>query len=561
MFSGSSIEIAQQAAVRPIVQIAESVGIVPSELELYGKYKAKVSLKLLERLAGTEPGKLINVTAITPTPAGEGKTCLSIGLTQALGSLGKRVMLCLREPSLGPVFGTKGGGTGGGYSQVLPMEDINLHFTGDIHAIGTAHNLIAALVDNHIHIENNPLNIDPGRVIWRRVIDISDRQLRNVVIGLGGKANGYPRETGFDITVASEIMAVVALSESLDDLKKRLGEIIIAYTRSNTPITARDLKAVGAMALLLKDALKPNLVQTMEGQPAFVHCGPFANIAHGNNSILATKMALKLADYVVTESGFGSDLGSEKFFHIVCRQGKFRPDAVVIVATARALKIHGGVATLAETESPNISALKKGLENLGRHIQNIKKFNLPIVVAINRFPKDTNEEIIEIKNFCAIQRIPAEETNTYTKGGAGGEALAKQVLNVIDSSSNNNFRYLYELSMPIKEKIECLATQLYGASSVSYSAEAENDIKHLNNFGFDQLPICMARTQLSFSDDPRLKGAPTGWDLKVRGIRVSAGAKFLVVLTGEMMLMPGLPKNPAAYNMDVTEDGNITGLF
>lgn len=556
----SSVELAQKTAIYPITEIALRIGVLPPELELYGKYKAKVSLQLLNRLASAANGKLINVTSITPTQAGEGKTCLSIGLAQALGKLGKKVALCLREPSLGPVFGTKGGGTGGGYSQVLPMEDINLHFTGDIHAIGAAHNLLAALVDNHIHMEGNSLDIDPQRVIWRRVLDISDRQLRNVVVGLGGKSNGFPRETGFDITVASEIMAIVALSENMDDLKGRLGRIIVGFSQANLPVTAGDLRAVGAMALLLKDTLKPNLVQTMEGQPAFVHCGPFANIAHGNNSILATRMALKLADYVVTESGFGSDLGSEKFFHIVCRQSKIRPDAVVIVVTVRALKIHGGVISLAETEVPNVQAVTKGLENLGGHINNIKQFSLPLVVAINRFSKDTEEEISVIKEFCNSKNVSVEEAHIFTNGGEGGVVLAQKVLQAIEEVPNN-FNYLYELSLPIKAKIECLAVKVYGANGVSYSPLAIQDIERLTKLGFDELPICMARTQLSFSDDPHLKGAPTDWTLKVRGVKVSAGAGFLVVLTGEMMLMPGLPKSPAAYNMDVDSTGQITGLF
>lgn len=554
----TDIQIAQQAQLKPITEIAAQVGLTEDDLEVYGRYKAKVRLEAMERFKEREDGKLIYVTAITPTPAGEGKTTIAVGVTQALGKLGKQVALCLREPSLGPVFGIKGGATGGGYSQVLPMEDINLHFTGDIHAISAAHNLLSAMLDNHI-VKGNELNIDPTRIVWKRVMDMNDRQLRNIVTGLGGKANGLPMESGFDITAASEIMAVLCLASDMEDLKRRLGNILVAYTYDGDPVYARDLKAVGAMAILLKDAIKPNLVQTLEGQPAFIHGGPFANIAHGNNSIIATRMALKFADYVVTEGGFAADLGAEKFFDIVSRIADIKPDVVILVATIRALKFHGGM-PLSELENEDLDALKRGLDNLGQHIDNIKNcYGLPLVVALNKFPTDTPSEIQLVNDYCRKTGVKMAVAEVVTRGGQGGVDLANAVLDTIHEK--NNFRPLYELDTSIEEKIEAIARKVYRADGVTYSKQAMQSIQALKRLGYDSFPVCIAKTQMSFSDDPSLKGAPRGWKLNVREVKVSAGAGFIVVLTGTMMTMPGLPKHPAAENMDIFSDGTIKGLF
>ena len=554
----SDIEIAQSTKLRPIADVARDAGLAEDEIEFYGRNKAKVSLKVLNRLPAGPRGKLIYTTAITATPAGEGKTCTAVGITQALGKLGKKVIVALREPSLGPTFGVKGGAAGGGYSQVVPMEDINLHFTGDIHAVTAAHNLLAAMVDNHIQ-QGNELGIDTRRVVWRRVMDINDRQLRYIVCGLGGTANGVPRETGFDISVASEVMAVLCLATGMTDLKERLGRLVVAYTRDGKPVTAADLKAVGAMAVLLKDALKPNLVQTLEGQPAFVHGGPFANIAHGNNSVIATRMALGLADYVVTEGGFAADLGAEKFFDIVHRFTGIKPDVAVLVASVRALNMHGGVpkAKVAET---NLEALERGCANLDKHIENLKKFGLPIVVAINRFPTDEPEELALVKKHCDAMGVRSAISEVVAKGGEGGIELAKEILAALEHDENN-FAPIYDPALPIREKIEILAREIYGADGVVYTASADKDIARLTKLGFDKLPICMAKTQHSLSDNPDLKGAPKGWELTIREVRGSAGAGFLVCLTGEIMTMPGLPKVPAAEAVDINEDGRIVGLF
>ncbi len=554
----SDIEIAQSTKLRPILDVARDVGLAEDDLEYYGKYKAKVSLKTFDRLNDRPSGKLIYTTAITATPAGEGKTCTAVGVTQALGKLGKKAMVCLREPSLGPTFGVKGGAAGGGYSQVLPMEDINLHFTGDIHAVSTAHNLLAAMVDNHIH-HGNELGINIHRGVWRRVMDMNERQLRNIVCGLGGASNGTPREAGFDISVASEIMAVLCLASSMTDLKARLGRLIVAYDREGQPVTAADLRAVGAMAVLLKDAIKPNLVQTVEGQPAFVHGGPFANIAHGNNSIIATRMALKLADYVVTEGGFAADLGAEKFFDIVHRFTGLTPDVAVLVASVRALNMHGGVpkAKVAET---NLEALEKGCANLDKHIENLKKFGLPIVVAINKFPTDEPAEIDLVKKHCDAMGVRSAVSEVVARGGEGGIELAEEVLKALESDQNN-FHPIYDPEMPIKTKISILAREIYGADGVVYTPSADREIARMTKLGLDKMPICVAKTQHSLTDNPDLKGAPTGWELTVREIRASAGAGFLVALTGDVMTMPGLPKAPAAEGVDIDEDGVIVGLF
>jgi len=554
----SDIEIAQSTKLRPILDVARDVGLAEDDLEYYGKYKAKVSLKTFDRLNDRPSGKLIYTTAITATPAGEGKTCTAVGVTQALGKLSKKAMVCLREPSLGPTFGVKGGAAGGGYSQVLPMEDINLHFTGDIHAVSTAHNLLAAMVDNHIH-HGNELGINIHRVVWRRVMDMNERQLRNIVCGLGGASNGTPREAGFDISVASEIMAVLCLASSMTDLKARLGRLIVAYDREGQPVTAADLRAVGAMAVLLKDAIKPNLVQTVEGQPAFVHGGPFANIAHGNNSIIATRMALKLADYVVTEGGFAADLGAEKFFDIVHRFTGLTPDVAVLVASVRALNMHGGVpkAKVAET---NLEALEKGCANLDKHIENLKKFGLPIVVAINKFPTDEPAEIDLVKKHCDAMGVRSAVSEVVARGGEGGIELAEEVLKALESDQNN-FHPIYDPEMPIKTKISILAREIYGADGVVYTPSADREIARMTKLGLDKMPICVAKTQHSLTDNPDLKGAPTGWELTVREIRASAGAGFLVALTGDVMTMPGLPKAPAAEGVDIDEDGVIVGLF
>ena len=554
----TDIEIAQSTKLKPINEIASRAGIDDKYLEMYGDSKAKVKLNIFDHIKDRPKGKLLYVTAITPTPAGEGKTCTAIGLTQGLGKLDKNAMVCLREPSLGPTFGIKGGAAGGGYSQVLPMEDINLHFTGDIHAVTSAHNLLAAMIENHIS-KGNQLGIDPTRILWKRVMDISDRQLRNIVVGLGGKANGTPLESGFDISVASEIMAILCLARDMSNLKERLGNILVAYTYEGEPVYARQIKAVGAMAVLLKDAIMPNLVQTIEGQPAFVHGGPFANIAHGNNSIIATSMALRLADYVVTEGGFAADLGAEKFFDIVTRVSDLKPDVVVLVATVRALKFHGG-AKKEDLNHENLEALEKGCANLDQHIDNLKNcFNLPVVVAINRFPTDTEAELDLVKNHCQELGVSVALSEVVAKGGQGGIELARKVLDALDH--DNSFTHAYPLNISIHEKIEAIAKKVYRADGVAYTRQAQRALDSIERLGYDDLPICIAKTQMSFSDDPGLKGAPRGWTLNVRDIRVSAGAGFVVVLTGNMLTMPGLPKEPAAEKIDILEDGTIIGLF
>lgn len=553
----SDIEIAQACSMKPIQEIAARAGIPGEYLELYGNYKAKVNLGIFGALHSRPLGKLIYVTAITPTPAGEGKTCTAIGLVQALGLLGKNVMLCLREPSLGPVFGVKGGATGGGYAQVLPMEEINLHFTGDIHAITSAHNLLAALVDNQIH-HGNELRIDPKRVVWRRVMDISDRELRRIVVGLGSKSDGVMRESGFDITVASEIMAILCLATDLTDLKERLGRILVAYDLDGAPVYAKSLKAAGALTLLLKDAIKPNLVQTIEGQPVLIHGGPFANIAHGNNSIIATKLGLRLADYVVTEGGFASDLGAEKFFDIVSRQG-VKPDTVVLVASVRALKSHGGVGKDALGQE-NLTALANGCSNLERHLANLRNvYRLPVVVAINRFPSDTEAELAWLGEYCRKLGVSYAISEVVAKGGPGGRELETAVLASLNEP--NGFHPLYDLEDSLEAKIEAVATRIYGAAGVDYTKEAKLTLDKLTQLGYGSLPVCIAKTQNSLSDDPKLKGAPTGWRLTVKEVRLFAGAGFVVVIAGQILTMPGLPKEPAAEKIDVLADGTIIGLF
>ena len=555
----SDIEIAVKAEKKPIMEIAEKLGINEDEVELFGKYKAKISLDLMKRLEKAPDGKLILVTAVTPTPAGEGKTTNSIGLTDALNRLGKKAVVALREPSLGPNFGIKGGAAGGGYSQVVPMDDINLHFTGDIHAVTYAHNLLAAMLDNHIH-QGNELNIDPRKIMFRRVIDLNDRALRFVVCGLGGPKNGVPRETGFDISVASEIMAILCLSLNLKDLKERLGRIVVGYTYDDRPVTAADLEAQGAMAVLMKDAVKPNLVQTLENNPAFIHGGPFANIAHGCNSIMATRMALKLADYVVTEAGFGADLGAEKFLDIKCRIAGLKPSAVVIVATVRALKHHGG-ASKAELAVENLETLEKGLPNLLKHIENItQKYGLPAVVAINRFPTDTEKELRLVEQKCKEYGANVALSEVWAKGGEGGIELAKEVIRLTEEGKNN-FRFIYEDEASIKEKIEAIVREVYGGDGVDFTPAASKEIEKLEALGFGKLPVCMAKTQYSLSDDPKKLGWPKGFKVTVRNVKVSAGAGFIVALTGEIMTMPGLPKVPAAESIDVDSDGRISGLF
>lgn len=553
----SDIEIAQKAEMKPITEIGESIGIPATELENYGHYKAKVSLKFTRELEEKPNGKLILVTAISPTPAGEGKTTTTVGLGQALSQLGKKTMICLREPSLGPCMGIKGGAAGGGYSQVVPMEDINLHFTGDLHAITAAHNLLAAMVDNHIQ-QGNVLGIDPRRVVWNRVMDMNDRVLRHIVVGLGGHPNGVPRESGFDITVASEVMAILCLARSISDMKERFAKIIVGYTYDNAPVTAGDIHAEGAMAALMKDALKPNLVQTLEHVPAFIHGGPFANIAHGCNSVLATKTALHLADYVITEAGFGADLGAEKFLDIKCRFAGLKPDAAVLVATIRALKMNGGKAKNELTES-DPEAVKRGLPNLMRHISNMKKFGLPIVVALNMFPSDTAEEKKVIEDACAKVGVAVAESNVFTEGGKGGLDLATKVLSAIDQGSH--YHTLYDLEGSLKDKIETIAKEIYGAADVAYDPAAAKELKHIEEMGFAHVPVCIAKTPASFSDDPTKLGAPEGFTLHVREARIAAGAGFVVILTGKVMTMPGLPRRPAAEKIDVDEEGNITGLF
>lgn len=555
----SDIEIAQSVEMHPIGEIAAAAGIPDAYLEQYGKYKAKVDLKLLSDCKRPD-GKLILVTAITPTPAGEGKTTTTIGLADGMKKLGKNVIVALREPSLGPVFGIKGGAAGGGYAQVVPMEDINLHFTGDFHAIGAANNLLAAMLDNHIH-QGNALGIDVRRITWKRCVDMNDRQLRYITDGLGGRANGVPREDGFDITVASEIMAVLCLSSSITDLKARLGRIIVGYTFDDRPVTAADLKADGAMAALLKDALKPNLVQTLEGTPAFVHGGPFANIAHGCNSVTATRMALRLGDYAVTEAGFGADLGAQKFLDIKCRTAGLRPAAVVIVATIRALKMHGGVPKT-ELGTEDLSALERGIPNLLRHVSNIKTvYKLPSVVAVNRFPTDTDAEITLIMERCRALGVNVVLSNVWAEGGCGGTALAQEVVRLCEEEDSGGFSFSYGLEGTIEEKIDTVVRRIYGGDGVAFTAGAKKEIARLTALGFAGLPVCIAKTQYSFSDDAALLGAPEGFTVTVRNVKVSAGAGFLVVLTGDIMTMPGLPKSPAAERIDVDENGVISGLF
>jgi formate--tetrahydrofolate ligase len=552
------IEIARQTRMLPISEVAGRLGIGEGELEHYGKYKAKVSLDVYRRLAGGPAGKLILVTAITPTPAGEGKTTTSIGLTDGLNRLGKRASVCLREPSLGPCFGMKGGAAGGGRAQVVPMEDINLQFTGDFHAVETAHNLLAALLDNHLHF-GNALGIDPRRIVWKRVMDMNDRALRNIIVGLGGTNNSIPREAGFDITVASEVMACLCLCDSLADLRERLGRIVVAHTRDRRAVTAADLKAHGAMTVLLRDAIKPNLVQTLEHNPAFIHGGPFANIAHGCNSVLATKLSLGLSEYTVTEAGFGADLGAEKFFNIKCRKAGLRPDAVVIVATVRALKLHGGV-PLKDLARPNLEALDKGVENLKKHIENVHRFGLPVVVAINHFAADTDEEIQLIRDKCAYLTVKIVKGDFWKCGGAGAEDLARAVLEVVENTKTD-FTLLYPDSCTLWQKVGIICREIYGATDVLADKKLREKFHQLQESGFGHLPICMAKTQYSLSTDPGLVGRPKNFDVPLRDVMVAAGAGFVVVLTGDIMTMPGLPKTPAAEQIDIDADGQVVGLF
>lgn len=554
----TDIEIAKQADIKPISDIAEKLGISADELEFYGKYKAKLPLSLLKKYENKEDGKLILVTAINPTPAGEGKTTVTVGLGEAMNRIGKKAVIALREPSMGPVFGIKGGAAGGGYAQVIPMEDINLHFTGDMHAITAANNLLCAIIDNHIQ-QGNELRIDPRRILFKRCLDMNDRALRNVVIGLGGKVNGVPREDGFMITVASEIMAILCLSSGIKDLKNRLGSILTAYTYDGTPIYARDLNAVGSMAALLKDAIKPNLVQTLENTPALMHGGPFANIAHGCNSVTATRLALKLGDYCITEAGFGADLGAEKFLDIKCRCAGLKPSCVVIVATIRALKYNGGVPKT-ELSKENTVALKNGIVNLETHIENMRKYGLPVVVAINRFATDTEAEIETIEAFCKEKDVPVSLTEVFARGGEGGKELAEKVVKTIETKEAH-FKPIYDEKLSIKEKLNVLAKEIYRAGDVVFTSNAEKAISEIEKLGKDKLPICVAKTQYSLSDDPQKLGSPKGFTLTVRDVRLSAGAGFIVALTGDIMTMPGLPKQPAAYKIDVDDDGNVSGLF
>lgn len=554
----TDIEIAKQADIKPISDIAEKLGISADELEFYGKYKAKLPLSLLKKYENKEDGKLILVTAINPTPAGEGKTTVTVGLGEAMNRIGKKAVIALREPSMGPVFGIKGGAAGGGYAQVIPMEDINLHFTGDMHAITAANNLLCAIIDNHIQ-QGNELRIDPRRILFKRCLDMNDRALRNVVIGLGGKVNGVPREDGFMITVASEIMAILCLSSGIKDLKDRLGSILTAYTYDGTPVYARDLNAVGSMAALLKDAIKPNLVQTLENTPALMHGGPFANIAHGCNSVTATRLALKLGDYCITEAGFGADLGAEKFLDIKCRCAGLKPSCVVIVATIRALKYNGGVPKT-ELSKENTVALKNGIVNLETHIENMRKYGLPVVVAINRFATDTEAEIETIEAFCKEKDVPVSLTEVFARGGEGGKELAEKVVKTIETKEAH-FKPIYDEKLSIKEKLYVLAKEIYRAGDVVFTSNAEKAISEIEKLGKDKLPICVAKTQYSLSDDPQKLGSPKGFTLTVRDVRLSAGAGFIVALTGDIMTMPGLPKQPAAYKIDVDDDGNVSGLF
>ena len=544
--------------MQKITDVAAKLGISEDDIELYGRYKAKLSMDLIRRMENEKPGKLVLVTAITPTPAGEGKSTTTVGLAQGLHKIGKKVIVALREPSLGPCMGIKGGAAGGGYSQVVPMEDINLHFTGDFHAITSAHMLLSAMLDNHIQ-QGNALNIDPRRIVWKRVVDMNDRELRNIVVGLGGKAHGVPRQDGFDITVASEVMAILCLANSLHDLKERLSKIIVAYDYSGNPVTAGQIKAHGAMAALLKDAIKPNLVQTLENVPAIIHGGPFANIAHGCNSVMATKTCMKLADYTITEAGFGADLGAEKFFDIKCRYAGLKPDAVVIVATVRALKMHGGVPKT-DLKTPNVEAVKAGLCNLEKHIENVKKFGVPAVVAINIFAQDTAEELEAVREHCAKHGVNVALSDVFAKGGEGGIELAKEVV-ALAESGKANFKPIYELDIPLKAKIETIAKEIYGADGVSYTKEADKALKEFEALGYGNLPVCMAKTQYSFSDDQTLLGRPSGFTITIKNCRIAAGAGFIVVLTGDIMTMPGLPKVPAAEKIDVSDEGVISGLF
>ncbi len=554
----TDIEIAQETVLEPVESVAERIGIAPGDLELYGKYKAKVSEEYLSRTKEAPDGKLILVTAINPTPAGEGKTTVSIGLAQAFGRLGKKAVLALREPSLGPCFGIKGGAAGGGYSQVVPMEDLNLHFTGDFHAVTSANNLLAALLDNHIQ-QGNELGIDTRQVVWKRCLDMNDRALRNIVVGLGSKADGFVREDHFVITVASEIMAILCLASDMKDLKERLGRIIVAYNIQGKPVTAADLGAVGAMAALLKDAMKPNLIQTLEHTPALIHGGPFANIAHGCNSVRATKSALKMADYVITEAGFGADLGAEKFFDIKCRIGGLKPDAVVLVATVRALKYNGGVPK-EELSEENLEALGRGIVNLEKHIENLQKYGVPIICTLNSFVTDTSAEVDFVRRFCEERNCEFALSEVWAKGGEGGLALAGKVLHTLDTKPSG-FHVLYESSLSLKEKIQTVAQEIYGADGVVYVPAAETQLRKLMELGFGELPVCMAKTQYSLSDDPAKLGRPEHFEITVREVYVAAGAGFVVVLTGTVMTMPGLPKKPAAYGIDVNDEGVITGLF
>lgn len=553
----TDIEIAQQCKMKPITEIAAQLGIAPEELEPYGHYKAKLSDDLAKRLENKPDGKLILVTAINPTPAGEGKTTTTVGLGQAMSKIGKNAIIALREPSLGPVFGIKGGAAGGGYAQVVPMEDINLHFTGDMHAITAANNLLCAILDNHLQ-QGNQLNIDPRRVLFKRCMDMNDRALRFVNVGLGGKANGVPREDGFQITVASEVMAILCLAADLQDLKERLGNILVAYTYDNRPVYAKDLQVNGSMAVLLKDAIKPNLVQTLENTPALMHGGPFANIAHGCNSVRATKLALKLADYTITEAGFGSDLGAEKFLDIKCRYAGLAPSAIVVVATLRALKYNGGVPK-AETAKPNVEAVKAGLCNLAAHVENMKKYGVPVVVAINHFLTDSDEEVEVLENYCRENDVEFALSDVFAKGGEGGIELAEKVVKACEKPAN--FAPIYDVNLPIKEKIETIAKTIYGADGVTYSSEANKAIAEIEKLGKDKLPICMAKTQYSLSDDATKLGRPTGFKINIRDVKLSAGAGFIVALSGAIMTMPGLGKEPAAYRIDIDADGNIHGLF
>ena len=554
----TDVQIAQGAQMKPIKEIADQLGLSEDDLELYGKYKAKISLETIEKVKEREDGKLILVTAINPTPAGEGKTTTMIGLSQALNKLGKKSIVAMREPSLGPCFGVKGGAAGGGYAQVVPMEDINLHFTGDIHAITTANNLIAAMLDNSIQ-QGNPLDIDTRQIVWKRCVDLNDRALRHIVVGLGGKVNGVPREDGFDISVASEVMGILCLATSLEDLKQRAGRMIVAYNRAGEPVTVDDIKATGAVTLLLKDAIKPNLVQTLDHTPVFVHGGPFANIAHGCNSVMATQLALKLGDYAITEAGFGADLGAEKFLDIKCRQADMKPDAVVIVATVRALKMHGGVAKK-DLGEENLEALRKGIENLEKHIENIAKYNLPSVVAINAFPTDTEAELSLLDEICKSKGVDVAISQVWAKGADGGVELAETLLKVLETKKAA-FSPIYDLELPIAEKIKTIAREIYGAEDVLFTKKVVNKMKTYTEQGLGQLPICIAKTQYSLSDDPTLLGRPEGFTVTISDLIPNAGAGFLVAISGDIMRMPGLPKVPAAANMDIEEDGTIVGLF